>query len=55
MASVASLLMLLAVAFPIIQSISNHSEQATSPHGKPVQETFDEDEDPDVLCEQIEL
>jgi len=55
MASVASLLMLLAVAFPIIQSISNYSAQATFPHGKPAQETFDEDEDPDVLCEQIEL
>ncbi|KAE9542350.1 hypothetical protein AGLY_003477 [Aphis glycines] len=39
MASVASLLMLLAVAFPIIQSISNHSAQDTFPHGKPVQET----------------
>ncbi|XP_027843500.2 uncharacterized protein LOC114124448 isoform X1 [Aphis gossypii] len=39
MASVASLLMLLAVAFPIIHSIPNHSAQDTFPHGKPTQET----------------
>jgi len=55
MASAASLLILLAVAFSFTQSISNHSAQDTFAHGQPTQETPAQTENPDDQCEQLEL